>query len=155
MKNIFTQFFKRGKDKKDTIAIKYDTGTDNKNVRILIVDDAQINRFVLHKYITKYDSNIEVFEVPNGEEAIKEVKKQRFDIIFMDLKMPKMDGFRATEIIKNIQPQVDIIGVTGQIGKNSLNLSKKVGMSECLSKPIDFIAFSIFLSEKISKIRIQ
>ena len=63
----------------------------------------------------------------------------------MDFRMPILDGFQATTIIKQIQPTSIIIGVTGQIEKPSVDRALKVGMSRCLSKPIDFREFKQFL----------
>lgn len=131
----------KGKEKETDVSV---TKT-NSSTNILIVDDSQINRLVLKKYINKCDPEIEVYEAENGQIAVDLVKQNNYDIIFMDFRMPILDGFQATTIIKQIQPASIIIGVTGQIEKPSVERALKVGMIRCLSKPIDFREFKQFL----------
>jgi PAS domain S-box-containing protein len=70
-----------------------------KPAKILIVDDLKINRKVLAGYLKRY--NFSIFEAENGLEAIEEIEKQFPDLIFMDLKMPVLDGFETSKIIKD------------------------------------------------------
>lgn len=69
------------------------------NQKVLIVDDAELNRKLLKAFL--YIKNLRIFEASNGQEAIAIVNNEIPDIIFMDLKMPIMDGYTACNLIKN------------------------------------------------------
>ena len=69
-------------------------------MRVLVVDDEKLIRDVIKEYLLL--ENIEVEEASNGEEALNEVKQEDFDIIIMDIMMPKMDGYTACREIKKI-----------------------------------------------------
>lgn len=66
---------------------------------ILIVDDVRLNRFLLKGYLPYAELHLQ--EASNGKEALDMARNQHFDIILMDLKMPVMDGYEATERFKN------------------------------------------------------
>ena len=70
-------------------------------MRVLVVDDEKLIRDVIKEYLLL--ENIEVEEASNGEEALNEVKQEDFDIIIMDIMMPKMDGYTACREIKKIK----------------------------------------------------
>ncbi len=67
--------------------------------KIVIADDIKLNRDIIKEYLS--DSGLFIIEAENGLETIKLAKKYLPDVILMDIKMPVMDGHRATEIIKN------------------------------------------------------
>lgn len=92
-------------------------------MKILVVDDAKTNRFIIVQYILRFDPTIEVQEASNGEEAIKKaIDETVFDIIFMDIKMPgKYNGIKASEIIRNKYPNQIIYGLTGQVENRTSN----------------------------------
>ena len=62
-------------------------------MRVLVVDDEKLIRDVIKEYLLL--ENIEVEEASNGEEALNKVKQEDFDIIIMDIMMPKIDGYTA------------------------------------------------------------
>lgn len=68
------------------------------SAKILIVDDLKINRKVLAGYLKRY--NFSIFEAENGTEAIELVERHSPDLVFMDLKMPVLDGFETSRMIK-------------------------------------------------------
>lgn len=70
-------------------------------MRVLVVDDEKLIRDVIKEYLLL--ENIEVEEASNGEEALNKVKQENFDIIIMDIMMPKMDGYTACREIKKIK----------------------------------------------------
>jgi CheY-like chemotaxis protein/HPt (histidine-containing phosphotransfer) domain-containing protein len=103
---------------------------------ILIVDDNQINQKVASQILAK--SGCEVDLANNGIEAIEKVRKHKYDLIFMDIQMPEMDGVTATrEIkrlgIKNLPP---IIAMTAYSMKEDREKFLNVGMDDYLAKPI-------------------
>lgn len=111
-------------------------------IKILIVDDADINRYVLKRYIEIYkkqnDTNIQIDEASNGVSCVEKCKTVNYDIVFMDLIMPFMGGIEAAKKIlegKNKSPV--IIGLTGQIEQNTQVLIRESGMKYCIHKPVD------------------
>ena len=70
-------------------------------MRVLVVDDEKLIRDVIKEYLLL--ENFEVEEASNGLEAVDKVKKDDFDIIIMDIMMPKMDGYTACREIKKLK----------------------------------------------------
>ena len=70
-------------------------------MRVLVVDDEKLIRDVIKEYLLL--ENIKVDEAENGLQAVDEVKHNDYDIIIMDIMMPKMDGYTACREIKNIK----------------------------------------------------
>lgn len=109
--------------------------TSKYNINILIVDDAKINRYVLKRYLMRLKKNISITEADNGLDALKKVAENTYDVIFIDLKMPVMDGITATkEILK--KHNMPIFGVTGQVETESVSLCLQIGMKNILAKPV-------------------
>lgn len=118
---------------------------ENINKVHLVIDDAQSNRFVLKKFLEKL--GISSFEAENGESGIECLEKHGvdfFDIIWVDLKMPIMDGFQFIKHVrKNLNYQGTIIAVTGNIERESVKKCIETGADKVLSKPLilaDFLA---------------
>ena len=70
-------------------------------MRVLVVDDEKLIRDVIKEYLLL--ENMEVDDASNGNEAIEKVKSKDFDIIIMDIMMPKMDGYTACREIKKLK----------------------------------------------------
>lgn len=105
--------------------------------KVLIVDDAQINRYVLKSYIQHINPNIIIEEACSGIQAVDMAKIVDYDIIFMDVKMPGMSGNEATRTILLTKPETIIYGVTGQIENISIKHAIDSGMKRCLAKPLE------------------
>jgi len=110
------------------------------NLRILIVDDDEINRIVARGLIEQ--SGCKATCVAGGEEAIRTMETNSFDVVLMDVQMPEMDGFEAAASIRRREAELrrrrtPIIGLTAHIGKAEVDRSRMVGMDACLGKPID------------------
>lgn len=102
---------------------------------ILIVDDDSRNIFTLTSLLES--SGAEVFSAFNGTEAIAIVKKEKIDLILMDMMMPVMDGLEATKIIKSMNAHLPIIAITANTGEEDKQKCLDAGADEYLSKPID------------------
>lgn len=108
-----------------------------KNGKILVCDDASGNRYVLVKYMQR--KNCLVDEAINGLDAIKKIEENgQYDIIWMDIQMPKMDGLECTRILRE-KYNYDgvIIGITGYVDPDSFNRCIQAGMTHVIGKPID------------------
>ena len=83
-----------------------------KRKKILIVDDNERNRYLISFILEKND--FEVITANDGLESVETARKQRVDLVIMDIKMPKMDGYEATRRIKKLESyqSVPIIALT-------------------------------------------
>ncbi len=107
-------------------------------MRVLIADDFPLNRFFLQTIMVKLGHAVRV--VANGEEALKAVMEERFDLVFMDIKMPVMDGLEATRRIRALADQsaarVPIVAITAYALKDDRERFLASGMTDYLPKPV-------------------
>lgn len=109
------------------------------NKKILIVEDNKINMLLTKKLITTIVSNCTIYEARDGDEAIAEFKKEKPDIILMDIQMPNRNGYEATSEIRKIKQaeNIPIIALTAGIMEGDKEKCLQSGMNDYLSKPID------------------
>jgi signal transduction histidine kinase/CheY-like chemotaxis protein len=108
-----------------------------KDTLVLVVDDNQINRIVAEGLLRRY--GVDVHTAAGGEEAIAMIKKQAYDIVFMDHMMPGMDGIEATRKIRSLGNQylrLTIIALTANALSGVREMFLQEGMNDFLSKPI-------------------
>lgn len=105
--------------------------------RVLIVEDNEINRQIASEMLQELVS--EVALAHNGIQAVSMVQKDSFDLIFMDIQMPGMDGFEATRRIRELtdDARVPIIAMTAHALSGDYQKSLEAGMDAHLTKPID------------------
>ena len=114
-------------------AVKTDTSNIG-NKKILLVEDNELNRLLAYTILTQYGAI--VTSADNGLAAIEMVKSETFDIILMDVQMPKMDGVRATQIIrKNHDSNIPIIALTANALKGKREEYISAGMNDYIAKP--------------------
>lgn len=105
------------------------------NLRILLAEDNIINQKVARKTFSKLGFDIEIVE--NGQLAIEAVQGGEFDLVFMDVQMPVLDGLRATQRIRQeLNSQPIIIAMTANAFKEDRDACLEAGMDDFLSKPI-------------------
>lgn len=106
--------------------------------RHLVVDDAESNRRVVKLYLERKDITVE--EAANGAEALELLLGKNdleyFDTIWVDIKMPVMNGHEFTEKARQEGYQKLIIGVTGNIQENYQKICYEKGMNDIIAKPI-------------------
>lgn len=103
-------------------------------IRVLLVDDNAMIRQGLRSLLEQYDHISIVGEAGDGEEAVALAAQLSPDVILIDVNLPKMDGMRATMLIKETQPGALIIGLTVDNAKYIQNEMHQAGASTCLSK---------------------
>ncbi|MGE6576522.1 PAS domain S-box protein [Paenibacillus xylanexedens] len=106
-------------------------------LRILIAEDNEVNQLVLSRIIEKKGHVVD--HVVDGVEAVEAVKHNAYDIVFMDVHMPRLDGFEATKMIKDLKSSEDcpyIIAVTANAVRGDMENCLKAGMDAYVSKPI-------------------
>jgi len=128
---------------------------DGEKIRILIVDDIADTRENLAKLIG-FEPDMEVAGTAGGgQEAVNVAKKERPNVILMDINMPDMDGITATEIISNTVPESPIIMMSVQGEQDYLRRSMLAGAREFLVKPFsaDELINSIRHVHELEKVR--
>ena len=132
---------KRDTEEGQQVVTKY-THSENQSVlkpKILLVEDNEVNRKVIIATLKSHDMTCDV--AIDGKEAYQVVLKKDYDIVFMDCQMPVMDGFEATERIRNAEgsnKHTKIIAMTANAMAGDREKCLRVGMDEYISKPIDF-----------------
>lgn len=104
------------------------------DAKILLVEDNEINQIVASKYLEKFGVIVEIAN--DGIEATNMVKDTTYDLIFMDLQMPNMDGFEATKIIRESGNNTPIIALSAAVMQKDKDETMKVGMNKHIAKPI-------------------
>jgi signal transduction histidine kinase/DNA-binding response OmpR family regulator len=120
----------------------------NKECKILLVEDIDYNRNLIINMLENINYN-NIFVAVNGEEAIKFLNNDRFDIIILDLIMPVIDGFQIIEFLKEQNKFVKskIIVTTASVVEETKTKCKKLGIKYFLEKPIDFKKFKNLILE--------
>lgn len=103
---------------------------------VLIVDDNDNNRLTLNLLLEEVD-DIEVFEAEDGQIAVEMCVKNHFDLIFMDIMMPNMDGFEATKFIKQVDKKSMIIALSALDDEVSKHKMLSLGAEDYLTKPLN------------------
>lgn len=103
--------------------------------KMLIVDDEEMIRETLKDIITNEGYNAE--EAKEGQEAVNLVKKNKFDCILLDIKMPKMDGMEVLDQVKSMTPDTPVIMITGHGDEESAFEAAKKGAYDFITKPPD------------------
>ncbi len=110
-----------------------------RELRILVVDDVPLNQLISAKLIAK-TGNHQIQTAQNGREAVEMWERENFDLIFMDVQMPVMDGLEATRIIRSREEgtgwRVHICAMTANAMKEDITICTDAGMDSYLSKPV-------------------
>lgn len=103
--------------------------------KILIVDDAAFMRNILRKILE--EEGYEVVEAGDGDEAVEKHSDGKFDLITMDIVMPKMDGVTAVKEIMKFDPQARIVIITALAHKTLVLRALRAGAKDFIVKPFD------------------
>lgn len=115
------------------------------DVKILVVDDEEIVREFFNKFLSL--ENIEVKCVETGQEAIAAVKNGKFDLVFLDINMPVMNGLETFRELKKISPAVKCVMMTGYAAEDLMYAAKKEGVVASVQKPLDLGQIDSLLKE--------
>ncbi|MEA2059884.1 MAG: sigma-54 dependent transcriptional regulator [Thermodesulfobacteriota bacterium] len=105
----------------------------NQNTKIMIVDDEFVVRESLYHWFSREGYDAET--ASNGEEALTKLEKSNFDVLFVDMKMPGMDGFEVLEQVKQIYPDTVVVIMTAYGSIDSAVKAMKTGALDYLLKP--------------------
>ncbi|PKH68516.1 hypothetical protein CXF59_04135 [Flavobacterium sp. ALD4] len=132
----FTLSFKKtnAEIKHETIELELDE--EIKVIKVLLVEDIKLNQLLMK--IILEDFNFEYDIADNGKIAVEKLQTESYDIILMDLQMPEMNGFEATEYIRNtMNLKIPIIALTADVTTVDVEKCKAIGMNDYISKPLD------------------
>jgi PAS domain S-box-containing protein len=109
---------------------------DIKNIKVLVVEDMPLNQLLMKTILDDFGFERDIAE--NGLIAIEKLKDKSYDVVLMDLQMPEMNGFEATEYIRNtLKSKIPIIALTADVTTVDLEKCKAVGMNDYIAKPVD------------------
>ncbi len=132
----FVLMFEKTKAKAEMESGIVETDTEIKDIKILVVEDIALNQLLMKTLLDDFGFGCEI--AMNGKIAIEKLEKNSYDIILMDLQMPEMNGFEATEYIRNtLNLNIPIIALTADVTTVDLAKCKAVGMNDYIAKPVD------------------
>ena len=120
------------------------TGTNNgvefaeriENIKILVAEDMLLNQLLIKIILEDFGFDVDI--ASNGKIAVEKLQENKYDIILMDLQMPELNGFEATEHIRSkMNSQIPIIALTADVTTVDVGKCEAVGMNDYISKPID------------------
>ena len=107
-----------------------------KNIKVLVVEDIELNQLLMRTLLEDFGFEFDI--ATNGKIAIDFLKTNTYDIILMDLQMPLMNGFEASDYIrKEMKLDIPIIALTADVTTADLAKCRDVGMNDYLAKPVD------------------
>lgn len=115
---------------------------------VLIVDDKEVQRTLVQMYLNRLGVNS--LQAKNGENAVELFRTHQVDLILMDVQMPVMNGFDASQIIKARSPNTPIIALSGESGQRELDMISKL-MDGRLEKPTSLDALQHVLDNWLKK----
>ncbi len=139
----FTLSFLKTKTEAELETAVIELDEENKNIKILVVEDIALNQLLMKTLLE--DAGFECDIAFNGKIAIEKLSQRNgngvvnsYDIILMDLQMPEMNGFEATDYIRNrMNSMIPIIALTADVTTVDLEKCKAVGMNDYIAKPVD------------------
>ena len=104
-------------------------------LRVLLAEDNQVNLYVARNFLRQW--GIDPVCVVDGVEAVEAFRDERFDLILMDLQMPRLNGYQASKAIRQADPQVPIIALSASADAEIQRKSRQMGMTDYIVKPYD------------------
>ncbi|MEO0901499.1 MAG: response regulator, partial [Bacteroidota bacterium] len=105
--------------------------------RILVIEDESAIRRVLIKILSEENDAYQVFEAEDGLKGMEIIKKEDFDLVLCDIKMPKMDGVEVLEAARQIKPEIPLFMISGHGDLDTAVNTMRLGAFDYISKPPD------------------
>jgi PAS domain S-box-containing protein len=132
----FTLSFKKTTSEAELSEGVIEFNSEIKNIKVLVAEDIALNQLLMKTLLDDFGFERDIAE--NGRVAIEMLETKTYDIILMDLQMPEMNGFEATEYIRNtLNSKIPIIALTADVTTVDLTKCKAVGMNDYIAKPVD------------------
>ncbi|MEZ8370401.1 ATP-binding protein [Vibrio splendidus] len=117
----------------DSVARGFESEVELSLLKVLVVDDIKMNQIIIQQMLRKHE--IEPATASNGVEAFELASDNEYDIVFMDCRMPVMDGFEATEKLRDKGYVKSIVALTAGTTLEERERCIQCGMDDILSKP--------------------
>lgn len=151
--SVFLTYEKGGLPKKKVDRIdQHQISEKFENQRILVVEDNYMNQKYILTLLSKWNLNFSIAE--DGIAAIAITQKEKFDLIFMDISMPRLNGYKATEQIRkasNLNHGTPIIALSASAFVDNKEKAMKMGMTDFLCKPFEPEGLLRIISQYIAK----
>ncbi|MFA5419379.1 MAG: ATP-binding protein, partial [Bacteroidales bacterium] len=132
----FSLRFQKTKAKAEFETEIVELNEDITDVKVLVVEDIPLNQLLMKTLLDDFGFECDIAD--NGKVAIDKMQNNTYDIILMDLQMPEMTGFEATDYIRNVMnSKIPIIALTADVTTTDLAKCKAVGMNDYIAKPVD------------------
>ncbi len=132
----FTLCFQKTNAEAELEAVILELSPEIKNIKVLVVEDMALNQLLMKTILDDFGFECDI--AANGKIAVEKLQQKSYDIILMDLQMPEMNGFEATEHIRNkMKSKIPIIALTADVTTVDLAKCKSVGMNDYIAKPLD------------------
>ncbi len=105
--------------------------------KILVIEDEAAIRRVLTKILSEESDSYQVEEAEDGLAGIEKIKKEDYDLVLCDIKMPKMDGVEVLEAVKKIKPETPMVMISGHGDLDTAVNTMRLGAFDYISKPPD------------------
>jgi CheY-like chemotaxis protein len=110
-----------------------------RSLRILLVDDSQVNRLLIQIYLK--DGRYQLEDAENGEIAVAKLKAEKYDVVLMDMQMPIMDGLEATRKVREWERErglsrTPILALTASALEEDVRRALDAGVDAHITKPI-------------------
>jgi signal transduction histidine kinase/ActR/RegA family two-component response regulator len=112
--------------------------------KVLVVEDNDINQVVAQQILLSYGLQVDL--AYDGQQCIDALENVDYDLVFMDLHMPNIDGFEACSIIRKTNSNIPIVALTAAVLKDEVQRAIDAGMNSHLAKPIDHVQLNNILN---------
>lgn len=119
--------------------------------RLLVVDDQEGIAELIEKALEGY--HCEITSVGDGESAIRELRSGKFDLVFLDIVLPGMNGIEVLRELKRLTPETPVVLMTGYFNGQLLDEASRLGVVSFIRKPIDFTPAFVRQIYKLFKLR--
>ncbi len=105
-------------------------------LRVLVVEDVEMSyEYIQQMLLVSFSIDCDL--ATNGKDAVEKVKNNSYDVIFMDIRMPIMNGYDATKAIREFNKEIPIVCMSADVYAKDVEAAKEAGMDRFISKPID------------------
>jgi two-component system, sensor histidine kinase and response regulator len=128
--------------------------TEMPPLRVLVGEDSLVNRKLIYEILTRRGHTVHL--AANGEEVLARLAQDRFDIVLMDVQMPRMDGFETTRRIRQLPGQggnIPIVAMTAHALPEDRDRCLKAGMDDYVSKPIRVPVLMAAIASQVGRCR--
>jgi signal transduction histidine kinase/CheY-like chemotaxis protein len=115
---------------------------------VLVAEDNEINQVVAQQTLLSYGLDVDL--VDDGQKCLEAMQNKNYDLIFMDLHMPNVDGFQACVEIRKANTTIPVVALTAAVLKDEIQKALDSGMNAHLSKPLDHVQLNLILNKYLN-----